>query len=404
MIRVDHPGPFYGTVADKLVGLVEQVVRRHESGQPVLIGSASIEQSETVSGMLTERGIPHNVLTAKNNDREAEVIAGAARLGAVTVIARMAGRGVDIVLGGPDGTAEDREDIANRGGLCVLGAERFGNRRLEMHLRGRAGRQGDPGESELFASCEDDAVIRLLGTAGAARNGKLLTGKGGVRSRTVTRGFDARQARLAALDAEQVREELEFDAVLSDQQREIYAEREGVLTGANLSGRMKELTARQAVSIIAEAGNAVSEADVRRCKEALLRLYPTGLSTSEIARAVAMRAKDRGLELTRYIDADVGRAYALREAEIDSPNMRDLERRVCLSVIDRHWREHLGEMTALRAGIGLRALGGRSPLAEYRRDADALMRKMRQDIDWECIQALFYLKLRVEPAKGKRKA
>jgi preprotein translocase subunit SecA len=406
MIRVDHVGPFFATAADKLAGLAEQVVKRHESGQPVLIGSASIEQSEIISGMLTERGIPHDVLTAKNNEREAEIMAGAARLGAVTVIARMAGRGVDIVLGGPEASSEDREDIANRGGLCVLGAERFGNLRLEMHLRGRAGRQGDPGESELFASFEDDAVIRLLGKASAARNGKMIkdTGMRGVRSRSVTRAVDRAQARFAAFNAEQVREQVEFDAVLSDQQREIYADRQQVLTAGNLSARMKELTSRQAVRIIVDAKDAASDADMRRCKEELLRLYPTRLSTSAISRAVRMLANDHRDELTDFIGGDVARAYALREAEIDSPIMRDLERRVCLSVIDKHWREHMGEMDALRSGIYLRALGGRSPLAEYRRDAEALMRQMRQAMDRQAVQALFYLKLQVEPAEANGEA
>ena len=404
MIRVDHVGPFYATAADKLRGVVQQVAKRHESGQPVLIGSASIEQSEIISRMLTKQGIPHETLTAKNNEREADFIAAAARFGAVTVIARMAGRGVDIVLGGPDATREERDEIADRGGLCVLGAERFANRRLEMHLRGRAGRQGDPGESELFASFEDDAAFTLLGTATAARNRKMLKGMDGMRSQTVTRVFDSSQAKWAALAAEQVRVQLEFDAVLSGQRREIYADRQRVLTTADLSVRMKALTAGLAGEVIAGGVGAADDADLRHCKEELLRLYPSNMSTSAIASAAVTLADGGGDCAPDVITADVARAHGLREAEIGGPNMRRLERAVSLSAIDTHWRDHLGEMFALRDGIGLRAVGGRSPLAEYRREAEALMRGMRLAVARESVRALFYTKLRVEPGTRQQKS
>ncbi|MDR2984641.1 MAG: preprotein translocase subunit SecA [Nocardiopsaceae bacterium] len=396
MIRVDHVGPFYATAAGKLRGLVQQAAKRHETGQPVLIGSASIEQSEIISRMLTEQGIGHDVLTAKNNEREAEVISGAARLGAVTVIARMAGRGVDIVLGGPDATAEEREEVANRGGLCVLGAERFANRRLEVHLRGRAGRQGDPGESELFGSLDDDAALRLIGSASAEWNRKWLQDVEPARSRAMTRFFENGQARWAALVAEQAREQLEFDAVLSDQRREIYAYREEVFTAADLSARMKGLAVRQAIDIIADAEDTASEADMRRCKEELLRLYPTRLSTRAIVNAAAMLVNGRDEKLADLITADVARAYALREAEISAPYMREIERRVTTGWIDSYWREHLGEMDGLRESIWLRALGGRSPLAEYKKEAEALMRHMRRAIDRSSIESLFHVTLEVE--------
>jgi preprotein translocase subunit SecA len=402
MIRVDHAGPFYATSADKLDALVKQVVRRQESGQPVLIGSGSIEQSAVISGMLTRREISHEVLTAKNNEREAEIIAGSARLGAVTVIARMAGRGVDIVLGGPEATQAERDQVANVGGLCVLGAERFANRRLELHLRGRAGRQGDPGESELFASFEDDAALTLLGTASAARNRRMLSGKGGMRSQTVSRIFDRAQTSWAASLAERVRKQLEFDVVLSDQRRDIYAEHDEILTAADLSDRMRMLTAQLAEAVVDEAADDTDGMDARRCKEALLSVYPTVLSTSAIARAVAARQSDpKGDALGAMIRADVARAYALREAEIGAGTMRSLERAVSLSAIDACWREHLGEMEALRDGISLRAIGGRSPLAEYRREADLLLRQMHRDIHADSVRKLFNVELEFEPRRTK---
>src|SRR5258707_15056486 len=263
MIRVDHAGPFYARSADKLDALVQQALRRQESGQPVLIGSGSIEQSEIISGMLTQHRISHEVLTAKNNEREAEIIAGSARLGAVTVIARMAGRGVDIVLGGPNATEAEREQVADVGGLCVLGAERFANRRLELHLRGRAGRQGDPGESELFASFEDDATLTVLGAASAARSRRLLMHKGAMKSQIASRAFYSAQTTWAAAAAEQVRQQLGFDAVLAGQQRGVYAERQLVLMADDLSGRMKTLMAELASEIIVDG---VDEDDPRQCK------------------------------------------------------------------------------------------------------------------------------------------
>jgi len=402
MIRVDHAGPFYATSAGKLDAVVQQAVRRRESGQPVLIGSGSIEQSEIISGMLTQRGISHEVLTAKNNEREAEIIAGSARLGAVTVIARMAGRGVDIVLGGPNAIDAEREQVATVGGLCVLGAERFANRRLELHLRGRAGRQGDPGESELFASFEDDAALTLLGTASAARNRRMLLGKGGMRSQTASRFFDRAQTSWAASVAEHVRRQLEFDVVLSDQRRDIYAERQEILTTADLSDRMKALTAELAGAVIDEAVDDTGGVDARGCKEALLRVYPATLSTSVIAKAAADRHSDPDTDaLGAMIRADVARAYSLREAQIGAATMRSLERAVSLRAIDAHWRDHLGEMEALRDGIGLRAIGGRSPLAEYRREADLLLRQMRRDLRADSVRTLFSVKLEVAPRKTK---
>lgn len=388
MIRVDQAGVFYATAEDKLRALVRQTAKRHATGQPVLIGSGSIEQAERISAMLTSAGIGHQLLTAKNNEREAEVIEGSGSLGAVTVIARMAGRGVDIVLGGPDATANERNEVADRGGLCMLGSERFTSKRLETHLRGRAGRQGDPGESDFFASFEDDAVRALLGTASAARSRKWLAGAGGMRSQVASRSFDSAQAQFTANAAEQVRAELEFDAVLAEQRREIYAIRDEILTAADLSGRMKGLISERAAGIVA-AADPRDVADLRRCKEMLLRLYPTGLSTSAIARAAAGLARRDGDPVGDAIRTDVERAYALREAEIGPATMRELERAVSLEAIDRCWPEHLGEMFALLDGIGLRAVGGRSPLAEYRREARVLMGQMLGQIERISPELLF---------------
>ena len=395
VIRIDHLDVFYSTASAKLAGLADEAARRRESGQPILIGAGSIEEAAVISGLLTEREVAHEVLTAKNNEREAEVISAAAKLGAVTVIAKMAGRGVDIVLGGPDGSADEREQVADRGGLCVLGAERHLNRRLELHLRGRAGRLGDPGESKLFASYEDEATLGVLGAASAARNSKMIRGRGPMSGPIFTRIFDSGQARWAAAAARQVQDSLQFDAVLSAQQRQIYAERLRILTSADLTSQVKDAVAEVAkdviLSCVQEGGSP------RQCKASLLELYPTNLNTAELGRAAAGSVPSGSApggsdRLAALVRTDALRAYGLREAAVGSAAMRRTERYVSLRIIDHHWGEHLQEMAALSEGIGLRALGGRSPLAEYRREAAELFAGMKRRIKRDTVRGVFVVK------------
>jgi preprotein translocase subunit SecA len=371
MIRIDHLDAFYGTAAVKLAALADEVVKRHKTGQPVLVGAGSIEESAAISDLLAERGAVHEVLTAKNNEQEAEVIAGAGRLGAVTVIAKMAGRGVDIVLAGPGATAAQREQVADLGGLCVLGAERYLNRRQELHLRGRAGRQGDPGESKLFASFEDEAAIALFGKDAAARNGRMIRGSGVMTSGLATRAFDTGQATWAERVAQIVKHELDFDAVLAEQRDQVYAQRQQVLFGTDLVSLIRQLVedvARELVSTSIDRGDTPQQ-----CKAALQRLYPTALNTAQLAKmATARQAGAAWDQLGATVTADALRAHSLREAELGAERMRRAERVMSLGIIDFNWRRHLQEMLALREGIGLRAIGGRSPLAEYRREAGEL--------------------------------
>jgi preprotein translocase subunit SecA len=400
MIRIDDPGPFYGTRQEKLRALAEKVAKRHAVGQPVLIGAGSIPESTEISALLNKHGIAHEVLTAQNNEREAELISCAGRLGAVTIIAKMAGRGVDIVLGGPDASSDDRERVADAGGLCVLGAERYLNRRMEMHLRGRAGRQGDPGESELFASFEDEAVIAIAGTGSAAWNKKMLTGKDAVRGTLVTGALARGQANWAAVMLQQVKQGLEFDVVLSGQRREIYVERQRIFTSSGLSDSLRELTAQFAIEQIYSSGDRGDSP--LQCKERLLQLYPTGLAARDIARITAERLPGASSASAEdMVTGDVQRAYRLREAKVGgAATMRRIERYASLRILDHHWQEHLQEMAALLDGIGLRAIGGRSPLAEYRRDAGALFQQLLRSIRRDTVRAVFV----TEPSvlKGER--
>jgi preprotein translocase subunit SecA len=394
VIRLDHSGDIYPTRSMKLAGMVGAVAQRHATGQPVLIGAGSIEECGEISGLLAERGIGHEVLTAKNPEREAALIAAAGQKGAVTVVARMAGRGTDIRLGGPDPAAQDREDVADLGGLYVAGAERSLNKRVEMHLRGRAGRQGDPGESEFFASFEDEAIIAVSGVKGAALNSRMLRGKGATMIPAIARAIDAAQVSWAGQSAAMRRQAIDFDDVLAEQRRDIYAEREQVLTRTNQSGRIVALTAEIALATIRRSIELGGKAE--RCREELRRIYPSSLTAHEYFAASVEWSSCKGSHLAEELARrDAQRAMDQREAEIGAAVLEAVERQIGLTIIDQQWREHVQEMLALLAGIGLRAVGGRSPLAEYRREGQELFAKMRRTIGEDTVGNVFHAEVSV---------
>jgi preprotein translocase subunit SecA len=326
MIRVDHADAIYGTEQSKLAALADETATRHAAGQPVLIGAMSIEQANDVSGLLAERGVAHEVLTALNQGQEAQILAAAGRLDAVTVVAKMAGRGVDIVLGGADGTG--REPVADAGGLCVLGAERPAMRRLEMHLRGRAGRQGDPGEAKFFVSFDDYLMKLALGTKQASFWSQHS--KDGQASAASSYGVSKAQAKVAAHEATSLFRSREFDRVLTQQRRLIYADRAPAVSGHGLSADVRTLIDR-----VAARSKAGSDARLR---------------------------------------------YQRFESEAGPELIRKLECRVVLSVIDQAWREHLQAMAELLKTITTRTTGD-AALAEYRRDAELAFNRMRQAAD-----------------------
>jgi preprotein translocase subunit SecA len=333
MIRVDHGDAMYRTGQSKLAALADETATRHATGQPVLVGTVSIEQATDVCGLLTDRGVAHQVLTTLNQGQEAQILAAAGRCGAVTVVAKMAGRGVDIVLGGTDGT--DRERVADLGGLCVLGAERPGKRRLEMHLRGRAGRQGDPGEAKFFVSFDDYTMKFYFGTKQASfwsrhnHDGQTLA--------AISNGLTKAQAKVAAHETASLTQMREFDRVLTQQRRLIYAERAPAVSGEDLSAQVRALI------------DEVSGADARR-------------------------------------------RYDRREAEIGPEVARELERRVVLSVLDRAWREHLQAMPELLNAISMRT-AGEAALTEYGREATLAFNRMRQAANEEIVRMLLTLKI-----------
>lgn len=332
MIRVDHPDRIYSMQAGKLEAITDEIANRNATGQPVLIGAGSVQQAEAISGLLSARSIDHEVLTAKNHEREAEVIARAARLGAVTVIAKMAGRGVDIVLGGGD--PAERDAVADLGGLYVLGAERGSAGRIDMHLRGRAGRQGDPGESRFFVSFDDEQFKNMDPTALAiVRRSFKDTG---AESARVSGALDKIQASMAGKTAARLNRQLEYDAVLADQRHLVYAERRAAFNPEELCERIQDM-----------------------------------------------------------LDGpDDRQAYARREAELTSAVMRELEKRVTLVVIDRSWRGHLEEMSDLLRVIQARSASGVAPLADYRREATVLLDALRARIREEIVRLLLTVEIK----------
>jgi preprotein translocase subunit SecA len=397
MIRVDHPDVIYRATQAKLAAVADEAVRRHASGQPVLIGTPSVQQSEHVSRLLTERGLGHQTLTARNHDQEAQIIAGAARLGAVTVIAGMAGRGVDIILGGTDERADDASAehgaVADRGGLCVLGTERSGSRRAELHLRGRAGRQGDPGESQFFVSLEDDLVkAAVSGTARAMVN-KFMR-DGGDQDKRLSHILDSAQAKTAASTAAWLSQMLEYEEVLADQQHLIFAERRKAVMGEDLSEQICQSIGEviTAQVVITDRRHLGRDDLWRR----LRTIYPVSVTPGELAaeRGCAVEKLPSALIIERLTD-DAQRAYRVREHELHPEMMRELERRATLSIIDQEWREHLQQMRELRQTVQIRASGSEAPLAVYHREAAQLFKSLSATISRQVLATVLLIK--VEP-------
>jgi preprotein translocase subunit SecA len=435
MIRDDQADIIYQTVKSKFEACVDDIVQRHEAGQPVLVGTTSVEKSEILSKMLKRRGVPHEVLNAKYHEREAMIIAQAGRRGAVTVATNMAGRGTDIMLGGnpefiadqelhqrglspvetpedyeaawPEAVAkakravaEEHEEVVEAGGLYVLGTERHESRRIDNQLRGRSGRQGDPGASRFYLSLEDD-LMRLFNSERVAAIMERLSipPEVPVESKVVTRAIRSAQTQVEQQNFEIRKDVLKYDDVMNRQRQVIYGERRQVLEGADL----KEQISRMIDEVVADYATAATsdgypeEWDLDKLWRAFRQLYPVTVSSDEvIEEAGGDRAGLSGDFITEVIRRDAQDAYERREEEFGSEVMRELERRVVLSVLDRKWREHLYEMDYLREGIGLRGYGQRDPLVEYQREGYDMFNAMMDGIKEESVGSLFNLQVQVQ--------
>ncbi len=439
MQRKDQPDLVYKNEKSKFDQVVEDIARRHEKGQPVLVGTTSVEKSEYLSRLLAKKGVRHEVLNAKNHAREAAIVAQAGRLGAVTVATNMAGRGTDIMLGGnaefiavaemnarglsPVETpeeyeaawdevftdvkarvAEEAEKVVAAGGLYVLGTERHESRRIDNQLRGRSGRQGDPGESRFYLSLTDD-LMRLF-NAGAAES---LMGRSSVpddmaiESKVVSRAIRSAQSQVEARNAEIRKNVLKYDDVLNRQREAIYSDRRHILEGDDLHERVQKFLTDVVDDILDQhtgEGNG-DDWDFDALWAELKTLYPIGVTIDEVIAEAGNKGRINREFMRREILSDARIAYQKREESLGAPAMRELERRVVLSVIDRRWRDHLYEMDYLKDGIGLRAMAQRDPLVEYQREGYAMFQQMMGAIREETIGFLFNLEVEVNQAPGE---
>ncbi len=439
MLRIDQGDLVYKAEEGKFDAVVADIVERHAKGQPVLVGTTSVEKSELLSSKLKKQGVPHEVLNAKQHAREASIVAQAGRKGAVTVATNMAGRGTDIMLGGnaefmavadlaargldpaenaeeyeaawPDALAKateavaaEHDEVVELGGLYVLGTERHESRRIDNQLRGRSGRQGDPGESRFYLSLQDD-LMRLFNSqmAESMMNRAGFPDDMPLESKIVTRGIQSAQSQVEGRNFEIRKNVLKYDDVLSRQRTVIYDERRRVLEGEDLQDQVGHFLTDVITDYVgaATAEGRPEDWDLDALWTAIRAIYPISITPEEVVEQAGAATRLSAEMLQEEILSDARIAYAEREAKIGAANMRQLERRVVLSVLDRKWREHLYEMDYLKEGIGLRAMAQRDPLIEYQREGFQLFGAMTESIKEESVQYLFNLEVKVaEPEEG----
>jgi preprotein translocase subunit SecA len=435
MIRADETDMIYQTAQSKFDAVVEDIVECNQAGQPVLVGTTSVEKSEIVSRLLKRRGIQHHVLNAKYHEQEATIVAQSGRLGAVTVATNMAGRGTDIMLGGnpefiadvelhqrglsPVDTPEDyeaawpeavakakaavaaeHEEVVAAGGLYVLGTERHESRRIDNQLRGRSGRQGDPGKSRFYLSLEDD-LMRMFNSdrVGAIMDRLSIPADVPVENKVVSRAIRSAQTQVEQQNFEIRKDVLKYDDVLNRQRKVIYDERRRVLEGADLHEQIRSMIDEVVASYVAgETSDGYPEEwDLDKLWRAFKQLYPISLRTDAVVEEAGGDKSGLTADLiTEMVREDAQGSYDRREQELSSEVMREFERRVVLSVLDRKWREHLYEMDYLREGIGLRAMAQRDPLVEYQREGYDMFGAMMDGIKEESVGNLFNLQIEVQ--------
>ena len=451
MIRVDHPDMVYRNEKAKFEAVVEEICQRHATGQPVLVGTISIEKSEQLSGMLERRGIKHQVLNAKFHAKEAEIVAQAGRPDTVTISTNMAGRGTDIVLGGNPGyaareelrrrgyppevvalasdkfTSEDEQVLAARrdyaglhvaarekmqverakvlavGGLHIIGTERHESRRIDNQLRGRSGRQGDPGSSRFYLSLDDD-LMRLFGGDSIAGIMDRIGFEESepIEHKLVSKAIENAQRRVEARNFETRKHVLEYDNVMNRQREVVYGYRRRMLQGEDLGDHVQELIADVVEGLVAtyapEGGHSDDWNLTGLIGHAESWFLPSGsLSVRDLT------LEDRSELIERLLGA-ARQAYAERESQLGAESMRNIERVVLLHVVDQHWVNHLTGMDELREGIGLRAYGQRDPLLEYQSEAYSMFQSMQERIKEDVVRYLFRARLepKEEPARRER--
>jgi|UniRef100_UPI00404A1672 preprotein translocase subunit SecA len=441
MVRIDQADLVYKSELGKFNAVAKDIVERHRKGQPVLVGTVSVEKSEELSAILRKSGVAHEVLNAKHHEREATIIARAGIKGAVTVATNMAGRGTDIMLGGnPEfmadfelqrrgispvdnaaeyeaawpteiarqkaAVAKEHEEVIALGGLYVLGTERHESRRIDNQLRGRSGRQGDPGESRFYLSLQDDLmrrfnsgiVERVLSAAGIPEDEPI-------ESKMVSNAIRSAQTQVEAQNFEIRKNVLKYDDVMNRQREVIYGERRLVLEGKDLKEQVIEFMQDTLAAYVdaATASGYAEDWDLETLWNHLKVIYPISFVPADLDAELGGRV-GLDVELLKHrVLEDLAKAYSDRESALSSEVTRELERKVLLSVLDRKWREHLYEMDYLQEGIGLRAMAQRDPLVEYQREGYELFAAMMDAIKEEIAGYLFNVEVTVEASEVQAK-
>ncbi len=387
MVRGDHPDFVFKTHAAKFRAIADHIEELNTVGRPVLVGTTSIERSEQLSGLLRRRGIKHEVLNAKNHEREAQIVAEAGKPGAVTVSTNMAGRGTDIILGGdpasqtePGAWQHAHEDVVAKGGLYVIGAERYESRRIDNQLRGRSGRQGDPGETRFYGSLEDDILTRFSGGMVGRLVGKAFAEDAPLESGMLTKSLEMTQGKAESYFFDIRKHLVEYDDVVNRQREVIYAERDKVLEGADLRANIQEMIGKEISGLVQTylPGEPEEwEIEPFLASAGTIMPLPDGFDADSLLRKGAAQAEDELLTAAESL-------YEQREEDYGAETMRAIERAVMLQTIDRLWVQHLTMMSNLRQGIGLYAYGQRDPLVMYKKQGheafDGLLERLRHDI------------------------
>ena len=409
MVREDSPDLIYKTVEGKWRAVASDIQEHHKGGRPVLVGTTSIEDSEKLSSLLNKLGVPHQVLNAKQHEREANIIVQAGSPGAITVATNMAGRGTDIVLGGnsaglditPEEWKSDHDLVLSLGGLHVIGTDHHEARRIDNQLRGRSGRQGDPGSSRFYASLEDELLRRF----GGDRIKSIMSMVGldedtPIENRIVTKSLESAQVKVEGHHFDARKHLLEYDDVLNNQRQTIYAQRRGALTNGDLKETILEMVHKEIKSLISRylPGKYAETWDINGFLSELGIAFslPKELESEE---KLSLLGKDEIEDkLTRHADE----MYGVREAQIGSDDMRVLERLLMLRTVDIHWLHHLTAMDNLRQGIGLHAYGQRDPLVMYKTEGSRMFQELLDRIQRDIVHAIYQVSL--SPAQGTRKS
>ncbi len=429
MVRDDGKDLVYKSEQSKFEAVIDDIADRHEAGQPVLVGTASVEKSEVLSEMMRRRGIPHTVLNAKQHFREAEIIAQAGRLGSVTVATNMAGRGVDILLGGnPEGLARrdlqaqaadlaelapeqitarfdelvgklkevcdaEGEEVRELGGLYVIGSERHESRRIDNQLRGRSGRQGDPGESRFYLSLEDE-LMRLFAPGVVRFMSAALPDDVPLEAKSLTRAIEKAQSTVEARNAEIRKDVLKYDEVMNEQRKVIYAKRMRVIDGEDLRDHLMETLDAALDDVIGSfcPGNYHEDWNLDGLLNEARLYFPTAFRVDDLSDAVSTS------QLHESLLAEATSFYEEREVALEggSDTMREVERQVMLQLIDQKWREHLAEMDYLREGIGLRAMGQQDPLVAWQKEGYEMFGALVSAIDDDFVKYAMHVDVVVE--------